>query len=1053
MYHRLEHALQLIKSRSKLVSVGTASALWLAVTVGLALLFVIWDHWQGGGVPAPARTAIRWLYVMGSIGWLVAAVVLPLARHINSLYAARLVERSHPEFRNSVVGALQIARHRELPGSVRAAVIERASRDVTHIDVLTSVSTQVLRQVAAFAVAVVALFCLYAMFSPKPVWPSLLRALGWGLPAPTRTKLAAITPQDGASVLRGEPVSFTACTSGRQPLEVFVRFSLDSGKTWVDGQQLKLLLSHKFGWQEMSWVANKDGRDVQQSMVWQMVAGDANSELRHLIVRPVPEISDINLRYVYPRYTRLPPATQPGGEIDAVVGTKVTITASANVAVRHPVLVVGEPPAEKRRVLAPPSAGAPMQVTAELTVIEDDVYRLEFHDSADAPNRDPIRYPIRARADAAPTVKIERPANQIELQPGAGLSLAAAVQDDFGLTRGLLSIRRAGEEKAVELPLDLNAGKTASRARIAQPVPLTALNPKVGDTFEWWVSAWDNREDMNGRAVNQRGDSDIRRIRISRRNETAEKPPREQSGQKNSDSESASAEGSGEAGESGGTSTAPSDSGETGVARADGGRKSDSKPETVEEFTAAHAKELRILDKHMDKGGGEQGESSSKDGTSTSKDGASSSKGEAAKGEKADADGTDQSGAQASADKKDGSSPGQPAGTDPQQSKGEQQKPSPTSADKPGDEKSADKQDTSLPTTPEEKDNAEKSGPLSGESSADSEQQAGENQDKSADSAEQSEQAQNEMKEGQEPKETSAKSDNDGAAADSDSGESGQGKKGEKGSDGQGQSGKEADKSEQGDGQGENGSGKDGSKGQGKTSGEKQPGGDPKEAGQAGSGSGKGEQTQADSKGEADKSAENSEKGSKPGNVGEGAPNEDKNGNGTAGGGGPSGGQTADVPDKPAQPEVAGEKPVAPDYGRDRLMPPGRVERIVDALEQSLRQGQVDPGLLDELNWNIPHAREFVKDYQRLADRGQKQVGQTDVPGEVSETTANGNSDKRILRSSGPNEPNLKRMNTTVRRSPDATSELMETGRQKVAPRYRPVLEAYYRSVASAPAP
>ncbi len=117
METHLQAALNATRVRLRLVTGGIALAVWLAGTAGLLLLFVVWDHWQSGGVPVAAGSGIRWIYLLASLGWLSAALIAPFLRQINDLYIARLIERAHPEFRNDLVGALQIAPREDLPGS------------------------------------------------------------------------------------------------------------------------------------------------------------------------------------------------------------------------------------------------------------------------------------------------------------------------------------------------------------------------------------------------------------------------------------------------------------------------------------------------------------------------------------------------------------------------------------------------------------------------------------------------------------------------------------------------------------------------------------------------------------------------------------------------------------------------------------------------------------------------------------------------------------------------------------------------------------------------
>ncbi|MBP7937124.1 MAG: hypothetical protein KA354_20965, partial [Phycisphaerae bacterium] len=505
----LEAALRLTKTRLKVVSLAMAGAAWSAAVVLWLLIFIMIDHRLTGGVPDPLRHAALAVFLVGSSVWLALAGVLPLVRRINDLYAARLIEHAHPDLRNALVDAIQISRHREVPGSIRFAVMDRAVRDLDQVDVRRIVSTRRLRLGAWVNAGAVVLLLAYALAAPKPVMPSIKRAFGSHLPAPTRTQIVETTPPDGASVVRGEPVEFTARVDGRRPETATVRFSPDGGTTWTVGQQLTLLPDPT----GRQWKAIKAGRDLRESMAWQIVAGDACSEIRRLEIRPVPEVTGVNVCCEYPRYTRLVPTTQPGGQIDAVVGTIVTVKAATNVPARDPVIVFGHPPARNVLLLPEPSAQQPKEVTATFQVVTDDEYRIEFKDAYQQPNRDSLRFSIRARPDQPPTVAVDRPAPETELLPEDALPLQATLQDDFGLTRAVLAYRlENAEDTPREIALPLPPRTSGGAAALREQVPLAKMNARSGNVIEWWVSVWDNREDLKGQPSHQRTNSPPRRL-------------------------------------------------------------------------------------------------------------------------------------------------------------------------------------------------------------------------------------------------------------------------------------------------------------------------------------------------------------------------------------------------------------------------------------------------------------------------------------------------------------------------------------------------------------
>lgn len=143
----------------------------------------------------------------------------------------------------------------------------------------------------------------------------------------------------------------------------------------------------------------------------------------------------------------------------------------------------------------------------------------------------------------------------------------------------------------------------------------------------------------------------------------------------------------------------------------------------------------------------------------------------------------------------------------------------------------------------------------------------------------------------------------------------------------------------------------------------------------------------------------------------------------------------------------------SPDKPSPRLPSTGRTEQAVDALERSLRRGDIDERLLADLGWTIPQAQQFVDAYKRTKSSAQPpRADRTSVPTTQVFRDEKPSGDRVVLRAGSPTAPGARSLNASDRRSPDATHDLMEVGRQRVLPKYEPLMEAYYRSLTSRPA-
>ncbi len=990
--------LRLTKRWLKLLALATAIAAWAAGTVMFVLTFVLCDHWWPGGLSQNTCTLSGFIYLVVTGLWLILTPGWLVLRHLNSLYAARLIERANPGVRNAITDALQLSKRQDLPGSVRAAVLSRAAEQLDNGELTSCLPRQRLRRVGyAFAGSLLAMG-VYALISPKPVVPSMRRAFGTRLAAPTRTTIVDCQPADGTSVVRGQPVTFSAGVRGQRPTVVFARFSTDGGQTWLDGERIEFDPPAEKG-SSPQWTATKAGSDVQRTLSWQIVAGDARSEVRQLRVRDLPAVVEVHTRYDYPKYTQLPPTTQPGGDIDALVGTQATVYARSNVACREPIMVVGRPPGEQRFGMAVASAPA-QQIEGHISVTEDSVYQISFADLHGTRSRDPVEYHIRARADTPPRITVRQPAAVAELSPEAGMALDAIADDDFGLSQAMFCWRtKEGGERTLALTLtDAGDGNPRTSARLQENISVAKLDAKQGETVEWWVSVWDNREDLQGQRAWQRTDSEIGRLKIVA-------PPAVASGEANDRAgQHKSAEG--------GTPSSSPNNGKDALSTAQAKDRKQSSPETAGNDTGSPAAKATEESKDVSDSksaepgnktasGDEQAANPSADREARAKeDTATAGKSDTTDGAKervkqfADAHARELN---AIAEHlKYGTS--QPA----EQKKGQNEKPKPTQREQqqqqngqPGQSQGGQPKQ-SQGDQPGQNQAGQKE---QGSQQAQGDQQAQENQSQQG----QSKQPSNNQGEQEQTQKTQAGQSQANKAGESQGNQSGQSQSNQPGQEQGNQSDQDQGGAEPGQGQGNS---------------QEEPQGQNPGQGQS--------QTEEQDK---------SETGTSPGL-----------------GGKPSDMQVQ-VPDHPQDDgtQPTGTLPQASSR-EPSLDTAGAVPRLVDELEIALRNDQVDPKLLENLGWNMDQAWQFVKEYHRQVGGPQKQTARTELPSRQEFIQEGGGRNNEILRATSGPSPAERLLGTTHNPGADRTNQLREAGRQRVPRSLAPVLRSYYQSLATNPA-
>ncbi len=196
---------------------------------------------------------------------------------------------------------------------------------------------------------------------------------------------------------------------------------------------------------------------------------------------PRAVVGDLELRYLYPTYTRLEPLTVPNsnGEIHAPPGTRVEISArTARSWTRATLVAYGASPLPAELVDG-------RRVRGALVVAGEGQWRLEF-DGVPSPS-----YRIVPEPDLAPDVSIVGAARSVAVAEDAPLPLRYAARDDYGLRALQVEIREGDKVRVVPLRTLLDAPREAGGA-----VPSSAreLGIAAGSVVRLRVGAADNDE-------------------------------------------------------------------------------------------------------------------------------------------------------------------------------------------------------------------------------------------------------------------------------------------------------------------------------------------------------------------------------------------------------------------------------------------------------------------------------------------------------------------------------------------------------------------------------
>jgi hypothetical protein len=486
--HFIDYQLTRAQGRMKSVEIGTAVVRLLAATLLYLVAVIGLDH--ALILSSGVRLALLLVALAAALGYFGVAVVLPAWRRINHLYTARTIERATPEFKNSLINFLELRRRPEqVSAGVLALLEERAVSDLSGVQVEEKINQDRLVRACYGLAAAVLVTCLAVLINARSLVDSLGRVL---LPTadiqpPTQTRLTEIKPGD-KTVVALSSVTVSAIADGKQPEQVSLHWS-DDGKFWREQPLQKQQGDSQFD----PWTTQLV---VEKPLLYYLVAADCRTKQYTIEVTQPPMVTDLELIYDYPDYTGWAQYTSQNGNIDALEGTVITLTATANRPVSSGQIRFGN----KSLVRDMHSvANRNDQLTAQFAVTKDDSYVIWFVTADNETNPRPTSYEIKVRTDLPPTVVVKPGTDQVDppVPANAIVPIGVTARDDFGIDEVKLNIAQ-GQETVESFDLtDLqNAGK---EFETTYRFDLEKLRLSNGDEFEYWVDVADNRQPRRNR--------------------------------------------------------------------------------------------------------------------------------------------------------------------------------------------------------------------------------------------------------------------------------------------------------------------------------------------------------------------------------------------------------------------------------------------------------------------------------------------------------------------------------------------------------------------------
>ncbi len=489
-------------------------------TVLFAILAAILDQWVfPKGLPPLFRWSLWAAFITAASVWTVVAIVPYLVRRIHPVFAAYVVEQAVPSLKHSLISFLTLrgAKEQFQSDPIRKNVfrgLEAATAStIAKVPADAVVDRSQIIRTGYVLIALLTIFFLYVIFSPKDPFRSFARALlPWSrISPPTRVKIDDVRPGT-TGIFEGERVVVAANVRGLKPGEEVKLVYSTSDKQAVN--------------QAIPMVRERENDDrfsceltqsFRQETTYRILAGDAvTQEYRLSVVIPL-RLRIRTVEYQFPRYTGLAPrVTENLGDIRAVEGTQIKMTVESDVPLSTAEMVI-----EKLQTVSVPMVVKDREAFARTTLrlskpegreSEFASYFIRGQSADGRPSVDPVKYTIEIIPDRPPDGSwLEPNEEQVTLPVNGTLPLRIRAEDpDFGLRHITLEIEAAASTVAKEALLEKpNGERHSGEFQGEYLVSPKKLNLAVGDVAICRVTLIDNREPTPNHTV-----LPVRRIRI-----------------------------------------------------------------------------------------------------------------------------------------------------------------------------------------------------------------------------------------------------------------------------------------------------------------------------------------------------------------------------------------------------------------------------------------------------------------------------------------------------------------------------------------------------------
>ena len=449
---------------------------------------------------------LRWVLTLSAFAITVAVamwlLILPIAKTITLTGIARAIETRHPELQERLSSAVELLTSHDIPeirGSetLIAALAVEASQDAIRVKPRTEVPLKAARPFLLSALVTLIVFAGLWVLYPSITSRLLKRAVAPFMNLPNiSADMLVVNPGD-AILAEGQRLEIQVEVRNTAVKRCSLRKALPDGSE--RSAYMTALAQSQDGYPRFTVTCPPAAENFQ----YRVYAGDALSRFYDVTVVPPAVVKRLDARYEYPAYTQRKDETKTDipGDIRAVAGTKVTVTATTNKPVKEAEVRLNGRPAKDLalQILPGPGGTAVCTFQVELKPRMRGRWALAMTDEYGFSNTSPDRQ-IVALPDKPPTVQILNPeVKELRLKPTDRLPVQFSMTDDFGIAKAEFVVAtdtRKGAKVTIPLPEKDAPNRTAAGEA---PLLLSKLPLRGAKQFTFRLLAADNRPgDLKG---------------------------------------------------------------------------------------------------------------------------------------------------------------------------------------------------------------------------------------------------------------------------------------------------------------------------------------------------------------------------------------------------------------------------------------------------------------------------------------------------------------------------------------------------------------------------